>query len=96
MSSSFPLFLSLFLPSNAWVLPVKRCQIITSDTETSLVLSDLSPDDNGRVIVCSAENVVGKNEAALQLDIHCKPCSVAVVDHSSVDANHLPRRPNLP
>lgn len=63
------------------------CQVIPADMETSLVLSDLSPDDNGRVIVCSAENVVGKNEATLQLDIHCKACAIFVVD-SSVDANH--------
>lgn len=46
-----------------------------ADTESGLILSDLSPDDNGRVIVCSAENVVGKSEATLQLDIHCKACS---------------------
>lgn len=62
--------------------------------ETGLILSDLSPDDNGRVIVCSAENVVGKNEASLQLDIHCKAWSVAA--DTSVDANHLPCTPNLP
>lgn len=60
-----------------------------------LILSDLSPDDNGRVIVCSAENVVGKNEASLQLDIHCKAWSVAT-DSSVDDANHLPSTPNLP
>lgn len=60
---------------------------------TGLILSDLSPDDNGRVIVCSAENVVGKNEATLQLDIHCKNWSVAA--DSRVDANRLPCPPNL-
>lgn len=63
--------------------------------ETSLILSDLSADDNGRVIVCSAENVVGKNEATLQLDIHCKAWSAAA-DSSVDDANHLPCTPNLP
>lgn len=60
--------------------------------ETGLILSDLSPDDNGRVIVCSAENVVGKNEASLQLDIHCKAWSVAA--DTSLDANHLPCLPS--
>lgn len=58
--------------------------------ESGLILSDLSPDDNGRVIVCSAENVVGKSEATLQLDIHCKTCS-AVAASSVDDANHPPR-----
>lgn len=53
----------------------KHHQIDTSEMQTSLILSDLSPDDNGRVIVCSAENMVGQNEATLQLDIHCKASS---------------------
>uniref|UniRef100_A0A3Q4GU57 Tyrosine-protein kinase receptor n=1 Tax=Neolamprologus brichardi TaxID=32507 RepID=A0A3Q4GU57_NEOBR len=34
-----------------------------------LTLSGLSPDDNGRAIVCSAENMVGQTEASLQLNI---------------------------
>lgn len=40
--------------------------------ESTLNLSDLSPDDNGRVIICSAENMVGQTEASLQLNILCK------------------------
>lgn len=71
----------------------KHCQIETSELETSLILSDLSPDDNGRVIVCSAENMVGQNEATLQLDIHCKASSFPA--DCTVDANHLPCLPNL-
>lgn len=41
-------------------------------TESILTLSGLSPDDNGRAIVCSAENMVGQTEASLQLNILCK------------------------
>ncbi|XP_070706640.1 neurotrophic tyrosine kinase, receptor, type 2b [Pempheris klunzingeri] len=44
-----------------------------SETQTSLNLLDLSPDDNGRVIVCSAENMVGQTEATLQLNILFAP-----------------------
>ncbi|XP_051794571.1 neurotrophic tyrosine kinase, receptor, type 2b [Acanthochromis polyacanthus] len=43
------------------------------DTETHLTLSGLSPYDNGRVIVCSAENMVGQTEATLQLNILFAP-----------------------
>lgn len=51
------------------ILPL---QIHSMETESILNLSDLSPDDNGRVIVCSAENMVGQTEATLQLNITCK------------------------
>lgn len=53
-----------------------RFQIEPSDLESSLTLSDLSPDDNGRVIICSAENMVGQTEATLQLNILCKEFSI--------------------
>lgn len=72
----------------------KRHQVDTSEMEISLILSDLSPDDNGRVIVCSAENMVGQNEATLQLDIHCKASSFPA--DCAVHASHLPCMPNLP
>lgn len=72
----------------------KHHQTDSSEMETSLILSDLSPDDNGRVIVCSAENMVGQNEATLQLDIHCKASSFQ--GDCPVHANHLPCMPNLP
>lgn len=45
--------------------------------ESSLSLSGLSPDDNGKVIVCSAENIVGQSEATLQLNILCKDLSAS-------------------
>lgn len=48
-------------------------EIDTSDSESSLTLSGLSPDDNGRVIICSAENMVGQSEATLQLNILFAP-----------------------
>ncbi|XP_044030090.1 neurotrophic tyrosine kinase, receptor, type 2b isoform X1 [Siniperca chuatsi] len=48
-------------------------EIEPSDMESSLTLSDLSPDDNGRVIICSAENMVGQTEATLQLNILFAP-----------------------
>uniref|UniRef100_A0A3Q2TV05 Tyrosine-protein kinase receptor n=1 Tax=Fundulus heteroclitus TaxID=8078 RepID=A0A3Q2TV05_FUNHE len=35
----------------------------------STTYEGLSPDDNGRVIVCSAENMVGQTEATLQLNV---------------------------
>lgn len=47
-------------------------QMDHSGTESSLILSGLSPDDNGKVVVCSAENMVGQNEATLLLSILCK------------------------
>lgn len=50
-------------------------QIEPSDTESSLTLSELSSDDNGKVIICSAENMVGQTEATLQLNILCKDFS---------------------
>uniref|UniRef100_A0A3B3ZEJ5 Tyrosine-protein kinase receptor n=1 Tax=Periophthalmus magnuspinnatus TaxID=409849 RepID=A0A3B3ZEJ5_9GOBI len=43
--------------------------IEATDTESSLTLLGLSPADNGRVITCSAENMVGQSEATLQLNI---------------------------
>uniref|UniRef100_A0A3P8NCA9 Tyrosine-protein kinase receptor n=1 Tax=Astatotilapia calliptera TaxID=8154 RepID=A0A3P8NCA9_ASTCA len=48
-------------------------QIEPMDTESILTLSGLSPDDNGRAIVCSAENMVGQTEASLQLNILFAP-----------------------
>uniref|UniRef100_A0A3Q1B111 Tyrosine-protein kinase receptor n=1 Tax=Amphiprion ocellaris TaxID=80972 RepID=A0A3Q1B111_AMPOC len=48
-------------------------QIEPLDTENRLTLSGLSPYDNGRVIVCSAENMVGQTEATLQLNILFAP-----------------------
>lgn len=51
-------------------------QVEPSETESSLTLLDLSPDDNGRVIVCSAENMVGQTEAMLQLNILCEDFSL--------------------
>ncbi|XP_038589541.1 neurotrophic tyrosine kinase, receptor, type 2b isoform X1 [Micropterus salmoides] len=48
-------------------------KIEPSEMESSLTLSDLSPDDNGRVIICSAENMVGQKEATLQLNILFAP-----------------------
>lgn len=50
-------------------------QIDPSETENILTLTDLSPDDNGKVIVCSAENMVGQTEATLQLNILCEDLS---------------------
>ncbi|XP_064833635.1 BDNF/NT-3 growth factors receptor-like [Oncorhynchus masou masou] len=39
------------------------------ELESNLTLSGLSPSDNGRVITCNVENVVGQTEAYLQLNI---------------------------
>ncbi len=54
-------------------------QIEPSDTESNLTLSDLSPDDNGRMIICSAENMVGQTEATLQLNILCEDFYFSVI-----------------
>ncbi|XP_047426491.1 neurotrophic tyrosine kinase, receptor, type 2b isoform X2 [Mugil cephalus] len=43
------------------------------ETESTITLVSLSPDDNGKVIVCSAENMVGQTEATLQLNILFSP-----------------------
>lgn len=54
-------------------------QIDPLEMESSLTLSGLSPYDNGRVIICSAENMVGQMEATLQLNILCKGSHFSVV-----------------
>ncbi|XP_077944176.1 neurotrophic tyrosine kinase, receptor, type 2b [Gasterosteus aculeatus] len=48
-------------------------EIDPSEMESSITLTDLSPDDNGKVIICSAENMVGQTEATLQLNILFAP-----------------------
>ncbi|KAK9532538.1 hypothetical protein VZT92_009918 [Zoarces viviparus] len=48
-------------------------EIDPSDMETSITLSDLSPDDNGKGIICSAENMVGQTEATFHLNILFAP-----------------------
>lgn len=48
-------------------------QIDPQETKSTLTLFGLSPYDNGRVIVCSAENMVGQTEATIQLNILCEP-----------------------
>ncbi|XP_034565512.1 neurotrophic tyrosine kinase, receptor, type 2b isoform X1 [Notolabrus celidotus] len=50
-----------------------RYETQQSDMESRITLSNLSPDDNGRVIICSADNMVGQTEATLQLDILFAP-----------------------
>uniref|UniRef100_A0A674BJ70 Tyrosine-protein kinase receptor n=1 Tax=Salmo trutta TaxID=8032 RepID=A0A674BJ70_SALTR len=44
-------------------------QVNVLELESNLTLSGLSPSDNGRVITCNVENVVGQTEAYLQLNI---------------------------
>ncbi|CAG5867777.1 unnamed protein product [Menidia menidia] len=48
-------------------------QVEHSENGSSLVLWNLSPDDNQRVIVCSAENMVGQTQASLKLNILFAP-----------------------
>lgn len=72
-----------FVPPANW-LDFLECvafasfHIKVSETESShtLTLSNLSPDDNGRLIICSAENIVGQTEAVLQLNILCEHSSI--------------------
>ncbi|XP_062844612.1 neurotrophic tyrosine kinase, receptor, type 2b [Trichomycterus rosablanca] len=44
-----------------------------SDLQSILTLRDLSPSDNGREIICSAENIVGQNESSVILNILFPP-----------------------
>uniref|UniRef100_A0A1A7XC30 Tyrosine-protein kinase receptor n=2 Tax=Iconisemion striatum TaxID=60296 RepID=A0A1A7XC30_9TELE len=48
-------------------------EIESLDMENYLTLTGLSPDDNGKVIVCSGENMVGQDEATLLLNILFPP-----------------------
>ncbi|CAB1448394.1 unnamed protein product [Pleuronectes platessa] len=63
------------LPELLWNLDLLSTQheIEALETKSTLTLSGLSPDDNGRVIICSAENMVGQTEATLQLNILFAP-----------------------
>ncbi|XP_036436155.1 neurotrophic tyrosine kinase, receptor, type 2b [Colossoma macropomum] len=45
----------------------------TSDLQSMLTLTGLSPSDNGREITCNAENIVGQNEASVTLNILFRP-----------------------
>lgn len=58
-------------------------QVNVLELESNLTLSGLSPSDNGRVITCNVENVVGQTEAYLQLNILCKDvfCCVECLYH---------------
>ncbi|KAK5618507.1 BDNF/NT-3 growth factors receptor [Crenichthys baileyi] len=63
------------VPVILWTLDMlsTHYEINPLETKSTLTLSELSPDDNGRVIVCSAENMVGQTEATLQLNILFPP-----------------------
>ncbi|KAF0031616.1 hypothetical protein F2P81_016171 [Scophthalmus maximus] len=63
------------LPEILWNLDLlsSHHEIDPLETQSTLTLSGLSPDDNGRVIICSAENMVGQMEATLQLNILFAP-----------------------
>ncbi|XP_054613416.1 neurotrophic tyrosine kinase, receptor, type 2b [Dunckerocampus dactyliophorus] len=57
-----------------------RYDIKPMDMASSLTLSDLSPEDNGRLIACSAENMVGQTEATLQLNILFAPTILQLLE----------------
>ncbi|XP_021162853.1 neurotrophic tyrosine kinase, receptor, type 2b isoform X2 [Fundulus heteroclitus] len=63
------------VPVIQWTLDMLSTtyEIDPMETKNTLTLSGLSPDDNGRVIVCSAENMVGQTEATLQLNVLFRP-----------------------
>ncbi|XP_035996225.1 neurotrophic tyrosine kinase, receptor, type 2b isoform X1 [Fundulus heteroclitus] len=63
------------IPVIQWTLDMLSTtyEIDPMETKNTLTLSGLSPDDNGRVIVCSAENMVGQTEATLQLNVLFRP-----------------------
>ncbi|XP_051750852.1 neurotrophic tyrosine kinase, receptor, type 2b [Ctenopharyngodon idella] len=51
-------------------------EISKMELQSALSLSGLSPDDNGRELTCSAENIVGQNEASVLLNILFPPTIV--------------------
>ncbi|KAJ7986983.1 hypothetical protein DPEC_G00334030 [Dallia pectoralis] len=53
-------------------------------TESRLTLTDLSPSDNGRVITCNVQNVVGQSEAELQLNILFRPSILELLEPMSL------------
>uniref|UniRef100_A0A665UZZ5 Tyrosine-protein kinase receptor n=1 Tax=Echeneis naucrates TaxID=173247 RepID=A0A665UZZ5_ECHNA len=60
-------------PEILWNLDMLSTHHEVNWSSSTLTLSGLSPVDNGRVIVCSAENMVGQTEATLQLNILFAP-----------------------
>ncbi|XP_055730956.1 BDNF/NT-3 growth factors receptor-like [Salvelinus fontinalis] len=50
------------------------------ELESNLTLLGLSPSDNGRVITCNVENVVGQTEAYLQLNILFRPTILELLE----------------
>ncbi|XP_028829402.1 neurotrophic tyrosine kinase, receptor, type 2b isoform X2 [Denticeps clupeoides] len=90
-------------PEFLWIYPdnalATHFQVINSELKSSIVLSSLSSEDNGKELICSAENMVGQKEAALKLRILFRPTIVDLMepDHSmhwiisfSVTGNPLP------
>ncbi|KAK5900408.1 hypothetical protein CgunFtcFv8_025368 [Champsocephalus gunnari] len=55
-------------------------EVDASDTKSILTLTDLSPDDHGKLIICSAENMVGQGEATLLLNILFAPTIVELLE----------------
>uniref|UniRef100_A0A8C7FA42 Tyrosine-protein kinase receptor n=1 Tax=Oncorhynchus kisutch TaxID=8019 RepID=A0A8C7FA42_ONCKI len=55
-------------------------QINALELESNLTLLGLSPSDNGRVITCNVENVVGQTEAYLQLNILFRPTILELLE----------------
>ncbi|CAB1318067.1 unnamed protein product [Coregonus sp. 'balchen'] len=60
------------------------------ELESNLTLLGLLPSDNGRVITCNVENVVGQTEAYLQLNILCKDMFCCVDTHSQYPVTIIP------
>ncbi|XP_061654955.1 neurotrophic tyrosine kinase, receptor, type 2b [Phyllopteryx taeniolatus] len=62
-------------PEILWNLDMifSHYEIDPMETASRITLTDLSPEDNGQVITCTAENMVGQTEATLQLNIHFAP-----------------------
>ncbi|XP_061149577.1 neurotrophic tyrosine kinase, receptor, type 2b [Syngnathus typhle] len=62
-------------PDIQWNLDMvfSHYEIDPMEMANRLTLSNLSPEDNGLVITCTAENMVGQTEATLQLNILFAP-----------------------
>lgn len=54
------------------------CQVDNYALKAVLTLKGLSVSDNGRRVICSAENTAGGSEASVLLNILCEPSIVAL------------------
>ncbi|XP_057205108.1 BDNF/NT-3 growth factors receptor-like [Triplophysa rosa] len=72
VSGAPPPELSWSLNSSEHPPLITNYEVSQMGLQSVLTLSGLSPDDNGRELTCSAENIVGHKDASVVLNILCK------------------------